>query len=1101
MHSKDRLPRRLVRQAQWLGGAVFALVSLLAVIGGPSAAAAGAGPPTPVPSRAPAVTPSPGTLPTPGPVLTPGPIVTQGPLVTPAPLATPSLAPSWGPPNPNAGSPTPSPTPSPEGEPGAPSPGASPAYVTVKGGPIRFTLTGTLSVGSQSTTTTYGGIATGATPTPTSSPQNVIAALQNNNSEAVNSASAGLQGEVSRRTATTVTDLRFPLTLANTGGAQLGTVSAFYSTPKYTIAYASEPITLFGQLPLGSTQRGIAFIYPTEFGDATFFEGPATGAQSETIRLYGFRLRDVAGSTFYELGISTGDGYFTGRSRTLTFGAATSKGQLSLIGEGAWQERAGGDGSPSGLAAQVEIADGGTANDAQLVLRHLPDYFVAYGAGEIYGDDYADATLHRGAGVQDLSFDASWERIGSSATVTTTTSQESLLFSGALFSTGAYGLNLVQQSTFTPANGTNPASSEENNQAGVQLSENLFGVSTSFTGQLSRSIQEPGSVQAFRSVGGGISKSFGRWNVSGTGFSQRTTVSNLSPETQTLVGIGVSRNIGQKAQIGITASVTHTVSSTSDATQKLPLLTLSRQISPAVSAQTSIGYQTLTDRLNPSSDGHSRVFNFQLNAPFAYGSGLTTGRSDPRLPATITGRVQYTSLGTGPVAGFANSGASGGGLSNVQVILDDKYLQRTDLTGDFDFAFVAPGQHQLRIEAASIPRGLTVDQPVATVTLEGGQTTQVTFQVGNFGGILGSVYGIDGNGRQLPLGNVKLRLNGQKYAQTDSSGTFGFGGLAAGTYSVEVIENTVPAFASFDPGDLVQKVQVHAGGYTKVSFGAKPLGSISGTVLYGTEMLPTYKGGVPNVYVVAEPGEHAAINTDDGSYIIDNLPAGDYTLSVDPETLPDAMGAKPESIQIHVGPGQQVADANFTVGSFEKKVIFSFLGGGTTGTSTSIRLLESRLPPNGTTQVVVNAPESAKAVTLTSFNNAHVVLTYDKGRKAWIGEIEVPADAPAGDYPIDATLAAGAPPAGVTLTVDPKMPLAIMTTNPPHPEKGDTVLVKARFLVDVHEGDKITWEDGQITVLGKPVSGRVFTFNLRISLRPLHGALLTRRGTLPIEIL
>ena len=76
-----------------------------------------------------------------------------------------------------------------------------------------------------------------------------------------------------------------------------------------------------------------------------------------------------------------------------------------------------------------------------------------------------------------------------------------------------------------------------------------------------------------------------------------------------------------------------------------------------------------------------------------------------------------------------------------------------------------------------------------------------------------------------------------------------------------------------------------------------------------------------------------------------------------------------------------------------------------------------------------------------------------------------------------------------------------MQMTPPHPEKGDTVLVKARFLVDAHEGEKIQWEDGQTTVLGKPVSGRVFTFNLRISLRPLHGALLTKRGTLPIEIL
>jgi hypothetical protein len=1093
MHSKDRLPRRLVRHALVLGGLAFVLGSTVAVPASPAAAGA-VGSPPPAPSKAPSSSPSPSFLPSPT------------PLPTATPMLAPSLAPSWGPPVPNAGatptpspSPTPSPTPAPGAEGETPGPAGHPEYITVKGGPIRFTVTGNLSLGAQGQQSSYGGIATGATPTPTSSPQNVIEQLQNNNTQ-VASASAGFTADISRRTATTVTDIRIPLTFANQGSSQFGTALASYSTPKYTILYGSQPITLFGQLPLGSTQRGFAFIYPTAFGDVTFFEGPAAGAQNELIDLYGLRIRDVAGQTFYEVGVTTGDGPFTGVSRTLTFGAATSRGPLSLITEGAWQERSGGDGSPNGLAGQVQISDGGGSSDAQFTLRHMPDEFVAYGAGEIFGDNYADATITRTAGANDIGLDASWERIGSSATQTTTTRLVSLLYSGALFRSGQYGFNLSQQATFTPASGSVQSTSLLENQASIDLTQQLAGFSTSTNVQLTRSIEDPEGVQAFRSLGGLLSRPLGHWIFTGTFFSQRTTTSTTAPQSQTLVGFGVGRTFG-KTSFELTGSSTHTVSSTSDAIQRLPLLSVGRQISPVVSVQASLGYQTLEDKLNPASDGHSRVFNFQINAPFAYGSGLTTGRTDPRLPATITGRVQYATLGTGLAASFTTAGATNGGISNVQVILDDKYLQRTDLTGDFAFAFVSPGQHQLRIESASIPRGLTVDQPVATLTLQGGQTTQVTFQVGNFGGILGKVYGVDASGREIPLANVKLRLNGEKYAQTDGTGTFGFGGLATGSYSVEIIENTIPASAAFDPKDLVQKVQVHTGGYTKMTFNAQPLGSISGTIMYGPEMLPDYKGGVANVYVVAEPGEHAAIDEDDGTFIIDNLPPGDYTVSVDPETLPEAMGAKPESMSAHLASGQQVHDMAFTVGRFEKKVVFSFLGGGSGGAVTTARLLEQRLPPNGTTSVVVSAPQSAKAVTVTSFNNTHIALTYDKSRKAWVGEIAVPADAPAGQYPIDAAVASGTSPAGVTLTVDPKIPLAIMQMTPPHPEKGDTVLVKARFLVDAREGDKIQWEDGQTTVLGKPVSGRVFTFNLRISLRPLHGALLTKRGTLPIEIM
>ncbi|HEX8805374.1 MAG TPA: hypothetical protein VF741_00440, partial [Candidatus Aquilonibacter sp.] len=70
-----------------------------------------------------------------------------------------------------------------------------------------------------------------------------------------------------------------------------------------------------------------------------------------------------------------------------------------------------------------------------------------------------------------------------------------------------------------------------------------------------------------------------------------------------------------------------------------------------------------------------------------------------------------------------------------------------------------------------------------------------------------------------------------------------------------------------------------------------------------------------------------------------------------------------------------------------------------------------------------------------------------------------------------------------------------------HPYAGESVLVRARFLVDVRPGDKITWQDGEQTVLGKPVSGRVFTFQKTLTLLPLHGALLTAPGPVPIEVL
>ena len=129
----------------------------------------------------------------------------------------------------------------------------------------------------------------------------------------------------------------------------------------------------------------------------------------------------------------------------------------------------------------------------------------------------------------------------------------------------------------------------------------------------------------------------------------------------------------------------------------------------------------------------------------------------------------------------------------------------------------------------------------------------------------------------------------------------------------------------------MQKVQVHTGGYTNVTFKAQPLGSIAGDVLFGPEMLPGLKGGVANAYVVAEPGEHAAIDLEDGSFMIDNLPAGDYAVSVDPKRC-RRRWARSRKGWGSTWRRPTVGRADFTVGSFEKKVVFSFLGGGTAGT-------------------------------------------------------------------------------------------------------------------------------------------------------------------------
>ncbi len=755
-----------------------------------------------------------------------------------------------------------------------------------------------------------------------------------------------------------------------------------------------------------------------------------------------------------------------------------------------------------------DFAQGGGCSTT---LRGVPDQFVSFSNGEIFGDKYADFNCH--AAHVPAYFDVNWEKTGDGLNGI---NQQTVTTFGYSPTTkiGGLSLNLIRQT------GSSAGESLESNGASLSLATQFFKTTALIGGQYLRT-NDSGSIDTSESISASLRRALGRHlSVGVTGQIQRQSllVAPPSPDAMATPAVvltgpaltlqkGISFDVAEqlrKTTVQFGETITRTISATSNAIQHTPLINLTRQISPVISITTSFGYQTLRDSINPASDGHTRVFSVSITAPFSYGNTNVAGRVDPRLPATISGKVLLASsnaTGQGASSNFATF-AGTGGVANVLVTLDGKIVQRTDVSGSFQFSFVSPGQHQITIDNASIPRGFTAALPVQTVVVQGGQAATVSFSIGTFGGILGHVYGSDSLGNPLPLSNVQLRVDGGAYAQTDTSGAYGFGGLAPGQHEVTVIPQSIPATADFVPTDLLQKVSVSDGRYTTLDFHAQLLGSIAGTIIYAKDMDTQAGLGVLNAYVVAEPGEHAAIDDDDGSFIIDNLQAGDYTISVDPETIGKELGASPESVTVHLAPGEHYRGIQFLVGRFEKKVVFSLLSGGAAPAPSApgVHLSESRLPPRGTTTVAINAPQDASDVLVTAFGK-RVKLTYDKGSEKWIGDIDVPEKTTAGQYPVGGSVHGTPVTTSATLTVDPKMPLAIVQYTPKNAPIGATVTVRARFLVDVRAGQTITWSDGTTTVLDKPVTGRVFTFRKLLTLLPLHGALLTPNGTIPIVLL
>ena len=982
----------------------------------------------------------------------------------PQPTAEASLQPSAAP----ESSPSPQAAPSPSR---APKPSIAPTAHPVerRGGPLQFVISGSLGLGTQLSQSNLA---------------NPISGL--NGSTALNQTSetAGLYTTLRRRTLDTTTELQLPLGLSNRG-SQFGTARLSYSTPRYTLSYGAQSLGIFGQVPVGQTQRGLDLTLPAPGGDLTMFGGPALGVAGDMVRLAGIRLRRVFGSAFGEIGLSQSTGG-PNTGPTTTFLLGLSKGSFSraFVGEAALQSRRSPSGPTGGLAFQARFDEGlSSPNGYTLTFRHMPARFLSYGGGESPADDYGDFSWRLIRGQRNAFGDISMETtvVGG---VVSVQRRSSLSFSMPIHHDS---LQVGFQDQRLGGNGNPQWLGTGTLQLGAPLHDGL----ALFGFQAQRTTAAATGPLAMVSYSVQASRNIGLWALQFTAQRQRQSGGYVGPVRTTLGTLGILRGFG-KTTIGATYSITRTQSALTNAIQRTPLLTISRQISPVISIQSSLGYQSIVDTLNPSADGRSRIVSVELNAPFSFGNGAVLGRVDPRLPAIITGQV-LTDYGPYSGQGFQNTG-----VGNVLVLLDRKIAQRTDLEGNFQFSFVQPGEHQITIESSSLPRGLTADQPVITLDVEGGQTGQAIFRVGNYGSIQGRVLGRSSGGLDMPLSNVMVRVDNGAYSQTDAEGTFGFGRLSPGPHTVTVMENTVPAFASFPKAAREQKVVVKNGHITRVDFVAEPLGSIAGFVTYKPSLAPKYKGGVNNAYVVAEPGEHAAITNPDGSFLIADLPPGIYTLSVDPETVPNNTGPQGPPVNVTLKAHENYHGLHFIIGHKIKKVVFTLLDGATPPPTITLDLGEPRLPPQGSTVVHVEAPLGATKVVLKAFGKD--VPLKRKGRtQHWEGVLVVPTGQKGGRYEVTA-LATGTSTqrARAAILVDPKLPLAILQVYPPHAASGQYAAIRARFFVVAHAGDKIEWQDGRTTTLTRPSAGGIFTFSLRISLRPFDGVLVTKTARVPI---
>ena len=244
----------------------------------------------------------------------------------------------------------------------------------------------------------------------------------------------------------------------------------------------------------------------------------------------------------------------------------------------------------------------------------------------------------------------------------------------------------------------------------------------------------------------------------------------------------------------------------------------------------------------------------------------------------------------------------------------------TDADGNYSFTRLAAGDYTVKVTKAGAIADLTQtedpdatkDSTSGTVTLNAGNPVQENI---NFGyvkkhAISGTVY-LDQNrdkakdGGDIAQSGVTVKLvdaSGAVVATTttDADGNYSFTGLNDGTYTVQV-EKTGPLASTEQTEDTSGNGDSRSQAITftrsdpdvtNVNFGYAEDYMVSGTVYYDKDRSETLNNGEPGfdgvtVNLLDEAGATVATTTTkaDGTYSFAKLPAGKYTVKVEPSDL------------------------------------------------------------------------------------------------------------------------------------------------------------------------------------------------------------------------
>ncbi len=896
----------------------------------------------------------------------------------------------------------------------------------------------------------------------------------------------GLQASIERRSDRSDLRLSLPASI-NTRGSYIGAANAEFVTSRGVFSYGFLSLTPFGSLPFSPIDRAYSFARPlgrgaelSLFSGSSIFEGSRAFDTTGMRYRRGFR-RGIGSIEGFQARATDGNGF----ANVLLGGFASRPNRLTVASEFALEQlHSLGDVSDGGAFAYQMRGDYALPfADLTITKRFVTDRFIGLGGTGGRPESLTQAGLRTAVGRTQIDVQTTFDLLFATSLQSASNERRHGLTLSRPIGAFAVGLSLADDQNISETATTwsgNGSQSLGFTTRGFTVIESLQGTRSTSTGTTPSS-SVTGGIDIFKPTRAAtLQAQFSRTHQTGEGNSGLVDTAM----------VGASRT-ERRYLFGISDTLTRTTQLANVQTTNATTVSFGRKLFRDVLVQVQYGRQTVRST-SAHSNGTSSLLNFSVGAPFALGSAGTIGKPDPRAPATILGTVNDEAVDPQ----FASS--LGGGVANLAVTLDGIETQHTDARGRFQFRFVTPGRHEVRIEPADLPRGYTVNYPFVTINVAGGQTAQIGMSIGGTSGaIAGRIAQKLTSGQDRGVENVAVRLDGGDIAITGPLGDFGFGRLKPGPHSLEVLDASLPA--DLQLVDRKRTVATQAGVTSRADFFSAALGSISGKLVASAAGRDVPDGPIANAYVVANPGERAVISNEDGTYTIDNLPAGTYTLAVDADSLPPDTDANDGARTVEVHSGERIEGVLFTIGEKLRAIDFTF-SAGSKETPLSLSLAARKLPPGGVTGVTARVSANVAEVTLRAFGNTVALIKTGK-QNIYSGRLVVPFDAKPGVVNVIASIGGAHPTtASATVEVDKSLPLVRVDIDPRRPAIGQYVRVRAGFIADVSPGDVITWQDGTTTKIPVFTGLRIATFTVKVSAVPFHGIIRTKTLPIPITI-